>query len=95
MTSYASTSCAGLRDPDAMLVACEEFIVPKVALSQSCTQSYECTQGYCDGSTGACAARKANGAACTYSDDECQSGFCDVDTCSPAVAAEGGLCALD
>jgi hypothetical protein len=95
LSSYASTSCTDLRNSDAMLAACKEFVVPKVALGRSCTQSYECTQGYCDSSSSACAARKGNGATCTGGDDECQSDFCDVDTCAPAVAAEGGLCALE
>jgi hypothetical protein len=93
LMAYGTTSCMELRDPDSMIESCEEFVTPKVGLDGVCEESYECIEGYC-AVAGTCQVKKANGAPCSDEDDECQSGFCEVDRCAPPPAGEGGLCEL-
>lgn len=81
----------------ATYVACDEpFIIPQVADGAACSQSYECTSGYC--SAGTCAPLPAAGDPCA---GPCAHGLqCSYDatamanTCQPLLA-NGGACAGD
>lgn len=78
--------------------ACTEIFIGTIDTGGACGTDEECAgDAYCDGAacpetTGACAPRKANGAACSGS-NECQAGLgCQMGTCRVASSNRDGAC---
>ena len=61
---------------------------PKAAVGAPCTGFGSCAKGgYCDTNTSVCAAQKADGAACEFS-EECTGGSCNNGTCEKGGSLE-------
>jgi hypothetical protein len=100
LAAIEAESCDRLKMPPGGLdptTMCNAAIEPKVPAGGSCSEYWDCIDGWCAGDAGGlkdtCIARKANEDPCDES-PECRSGSCEEHVCLPAEQGGGNICEL-